>query len=62
MRILAMSILYPAAFAFLWVGVQMAPPVGWPTNDVELNGCAALVLGVILKSAGHWQLLRFGRR
>lgn len=62
MRMIAMITLFAFAFAFLWFGSHTAPQTGWPQNDVELNGCAALVLGIIAKFAGQWILLGFGRQ
>lgn len=47
---------YVVALLFIWVGTNMAPTTGWPHTDVELAGCAAILFGMIAKTAGHWQL------
>lgn len=61
MRLATAALLYVAAFALLWAGVDLAPAHGWPVTDSQLNGCAALVLGMIAKTAGHC-LVMFGGR
>ncbi len=61
-RHLAAFALYLAAFALVWIGTTMAPAHGWPVNDSQLNGCAALVLGMIAKVAGHVALAFGGER
>lgn len=62
MRAVSILLLYAAAIAFVWIGTLTAPQSGWPVDDRQLQGCAALILGMILKTAGHWTLLGVGRR
>ena len=57
-RIVLIVLLYAAAFLFIWVGTDLGPVRGWPTTPTELNGCAALIIGLILKFGGHVALLR----
>lgn len=57
MRTLATAMVYALALAFLWAGTQTAPQTGWPRTDVEMHGCALLILGVIAKGIGHWLVL-----
>lgn len=62
MRSLTIATLYGLAFALLWAGSLTAPQMGWPTTDVEVHGCALLILGLVAKSIGHWQMLAIPRR
>ncbi|MFZ3481951.1 hypothetical protein [Sphingomonas sp. 3-13AW] len=57
MRTFNIVALYALSFAFLWAGVELGPQAGWPKTGLEIQGCALLILGLILKSTGHWQLL-----
>lgn len=50
--------LYIFAAACIYFGTETGPAQGWPTNDIELNGCAALIVGMIAKLAGHITLLK----
>ena len=61
MRTLAIAAVYAFALALLWAGTNTAPQTGWPTNDVEMRGCAFIILGIIVKAIGHWKMLRLGR-
>ncbi len=60
-RLAAISALYAAAIAFIAFGVANGPAHGWPVNDSQVNGCAALVLGMIAKVAGHCVFAGIGR-
>lgn len=59
-KLLSLFVLYGLAFAMLWAGSNGAPAHGWPVNDTQLNACALLVLGLILKTFGHAILLGMG--
>lgn len=50
------AILYAIALAFIAYGVRFGPASGWPVNGGELNACAALIVGMIAKVAGHISL------
>lgn len=62
MRTVLILALYGLAFALLWAGSQTAPRIGWPTSVLEVHGCALLILGLIVKSIGHWQMLAIPHR
>ena len=62
MRTVIIIATYAFAMLFVWIGTNMAPATGWPRTDVELTGCFAITLGMIIKVAGHWQLLGLGSR
>jgi hypothetical protein len=57
MKAFGITIVYALALALLWAGTQTAPQTGWPTTDVQMHGCALLILGVIVKTIGHWLVL-----
>lgn len=57
MRAFAVIAFYAAALMLLRAGSMTAPETGWPVDDVQLGGCALLVLGVIAKGIGHLLLL-----
>lgn len=57
MRTLAIAILYALSLALLWAGTRIAPQIGWPTTDLEVHGCALIVLAMVAKTIGHWLML-----
>lgn len=57
MRTLVTAMLYALALAFIWAGSQSAPQTGWPRTDIEMHGCALLILGLIAKGIAHFLVL-----
>lgn len=57
MKALGILVVHALAVALLWAGSQTSPQTGWPRTDIEMHGCALLILGVIAKTVGHWLTL-----